>query len=59
MLNKDTEEVIVIFNSIVEANLYLNKDRNNKNIGLCLNSKNKTAFGYKWKYVCIKEEYNW
>ena len=59
MLNKDTEEVIVIFNSIVEANLYLNKDRNNKNIGLCLNSKNKTAFGYKWKYVYIKEEYNW
>lgn len=51
MIDKNTKEIILIFNSIVEANLYLNKDRKNKNIGNCLNGRNKTAFGYEWKYI--------
>ena len=40
------------FDSVGDANEYLGKDRHNDNISLCARprSKNKTAWGYKWKY---------
>lgn len=43
-------ELIKRFNCTTEANEYLGKDKYNKNINMCLRGKNKTAWGYKWKY---------
>lgn len=50
MINKDTDEVLHIFNSLTEAAHYLNKNRHT-NISACANGKTKTAYGYKWKFV--------
>lgn len=50
MINKDTDEVLRIFDSLTEAAHYLNKNRHT-NISACANGKTKTAYGYKWKFV--------
>lgn len=52
MCDKDTEEIIKIFPSISEAGRYLN--RNHSNIIATLKGRQKTCYGYKWKYI---EEY--
>lgn len=38
------------FNSVADANEYINKDRNNVNIYMCASGKHDTAWGYKWEY---------
>lgn len=50
MINKDTDEVIMIFDSVADANEYLGKSRRNKNI--CNGARNnKIVYGYKWMYI--------
>ena len=43
-------EFIRRFECAGDANEYLGKDRNNKNIRICARGKSKTAYGYIWKY---------
>lgn len=38
------------FNCVADANEYLGKPRNIDNISICARGKNKTAYGYIWKY---------
>lgn len=49
MLSLD-DEIIMVFDSVASASLYLG---GNKNPGIkqCLYGKNKTAYGYKWRYA--------
>ena len=49
MLSLD-DELIMVFDSVASASLYLG---GNKNPGIkqCLYGKNKTAYGYKWRYA--------
>lgn len=48
-INKDTDEIIAIFNSASEAGKALNKK--NSHITEVCNGIHKTAYGYKWKYI--------
>jgi len=50
MIDKDSNEVLKIFNSSREATEYLGKSWH-KNINVVCRGQRKTAFGYKWKYV--------
>lgn len=43
-------EFIRRFECVTDANEYLGKDRDNTNISMCARGKNKTAWGYIWKY---------
>lgn len=50
MCDINTHEVIQIFNSIAEANLFLGKDSTSGSIGQAIRGiKQKTAYGYFWK----------
>lgn len=49
-------EFIRKFNSVTDANEYINKDRNNVNIYMCASGKHHTAWGYKWEYVTEEQE---
>ena len=52
MLNKDTEEVIQIFDSLKEAVAFLKKQSSARvSIYDCARGRIKTAYGYKWKYL--------
>lgn len=51
MLDKDTKELIKIFDCIADANEFLGKDRNAYSIYSCLRGKYSTAYGYSWEYV--------
>ena len=51
MIDKKNNEIIKLFNSIVDANVYLNKNKKDTNIGKCLNGKSKSAWGYKWEWI--------
>lgn len=50
MIDKDSNEILKIFNSSKEATEYLGKSWH-KNINVVCRGQRKTAFGYKWKYV--------
>lgn len=50
-LDINTNEVLNIFNSQSEANLYLNKKEKDAHIGEACKGIRKTAYGYKWKYI--------
>lgn len=57
MLNLNNEK-IKLFNGCCEAKRFLEKEKQRKicdsNISRCASGKQKTAYGYKWKYVqCI------
>lgn len=56
MMDKNTGEIIKIFNCVADANEYLGKDRYNCNIHLCANKKHNTAWGYHWEYVTEEQE---
>ena len=47
----NTGEIIQIFPSIASAARFFNKNPNNSGIKDVLKGKNKTAYGYKWKYL--------
>lgn len=49
MFTKDGQ-FIRRFDNIGQANEYLGKPRNSKNIGKCARGKLKSSFGYIWKY---------
>lgn len=49
-LNKDTEEIITIFPSIGAAYRSLGKVQSGHIAAVC-NGKQKTAYGYKWRYA--------
>lgn len=52
MLNKETEEIIKIFNSRHEAAKYISNSYNaESHIMAVCNGKRKTAYGYKWKDI--------
>lgn len=55
MLSKDSLKVLKTFNSIVEANEYLNVDRKSSNITSCCRGNKKSAYGYKWRYIDNEE----
>lgn len=48
-INKDTDEIIAIFESASDAAKALNKK--NSHITEVCNGIHKTAYGYKWKYI--------
>ena len=51
-INKNTNEIINIFNSIQEAAKVVFKDvEKSKNINAVCRGKGQTAYGYKWKYL--------
>lgn len=52
-IDKNTGQVIHIFNTVSEANIFLGKPKNSTNIQDCLHNRNnrKTAYGYKWCYA--------
>lgn len=49
MCDKNTEQIIQIFPSINQAARYLNKSH--ANIIATLKGRQKTCYGYKWKYI--------
>lgn len=51
MLDKETNEIIQIFNSKSEANEFLGKYKTDSSIAYVCQGKRQTAFGYKWKYI--------
>lgn len=50
MIDKNTGEIIKIFNCVADANEYLGKPRNSDNISQCARDTNETAYGYIWRY---------
>lgn len=54
-IDKTTKQIINKFNSIADANIFLNKNKNNGNIGTaCRLRENHKALGYLWYF---KEDY--
>lgn len=51
MLDKNTSEILKIFNSLHEAERFLNKTSGNGHISEVCRGKRKTAYGYKWKFL--------
>ena len=51
MIDIETNEVLMTFDSMADANEYLGKPRDASSIRACARGKYKTAFGYKWKYL--------
>lgn len=51
MINKRTNEIIKIFDSVADANEEICQDRSNRKIHMCATGNNKTAWGYKWRYL--------
>lgn len=49
--DKYTKAIINIFHSIREANIYLGKPIDSRNISSCLQGKTKTAYGFVWEYL--------
>ena len=49
MIDKNNNNIIKTFNSLIEATQFLNKKYPN-NISCCLNGYSKSAYGYKWKF---------
>lgn len=46
------DDIIHIFDSIAEASRAFNKEPKNSAIRDVLRNKCKSAYGFKWKYVC-------
>lgn len=51
MIDKKTNEILKIFNTVPDANIFLGIDRDNESIYGCLNGHNNTSFNYKWSYI--------
>lgn len=50
MIDMETNIELKVFDSIADANEYLEINRDNGGISCSLNGRQKSAFGYKWKY---------
>lgn len=51
MLDKNTEEILKIFSTTQETELFLGKPMSHRHVQEVCTGKRKTAYGYKWKYV--------
>ena len=51
MLDKTSEQVIKVFNSIKDAARFLGDVGKHRHIGNVCNGKRQTAYGYKWQFV--------
>ena len=52
MIDKNTNEVVKIFSTKIEASLFLDKGtQGSRHIWEVCNNKRKTAYGYKWKEI--------
>lgn len=51
MLDKDTEEPLHYFSSLVEAGIFLGDKTKGAHIGKVCNGKRTIAYGYKWRYA--------
>lgn len=49
-IDKDTDEIIAEYPSCSAAAREIGKPQGNRNISACCKGKQKTAYGYKWKY---------
>ena len=47
--NKDTKELICVYNSVADAAKAINKSR--AHISACANGSRNTAYGYVWKFI--------
>lgn len=47
--NKDTKELICVYNSVADAAKAINKPR--AHISACANGSRNTAYGYVWKFI--------
>ena len=52
MVDKNTNEIIKTFNSIIDATHFVNKNSSGHIVNCC-KGKLKTAYGYKWQYIDI------
>lgn len=50
-IDKDTGEIVRIYNSITEALKALGKNRHASDISSCCKGKRARAYGYKWRYA--------
>ena len=50
MIDENSNEIIRIFESLSDINIYLNK-KVHGNVSKVCSGKRKTAYGYKWKFV--------
>lgn len=51
MIDKNTDQVLMVFDSQKDAYRYFNKNIQSRGIRKALRDQNKTAFGYKWRYL--------
>lgn len=51
MINIKTDSVLRIFDTIIDAERFLQKKNSAPHIGKVCNGIRKTAYGYKWKYI--------
>ena len=51
MLDKNTEEVLKVFDMITDTETFLQKPGSRRHVYEVCNGKRKTAYGYKWKYL--------
>ena len=49
VINKDTKELICVYNSVADAAKAINKSR--AHISACANGSRNTAYGYVWKFI--------
>lgn len=56
MLDQKTDEILKIFSSIKEVELFLNKSRSGQHIAEVCKGKRKTAYGYKWRFSSQEDE---
>lgn len=56
MLDQKTDEILKIFSSIKEVELFLNKPRSRQHIVEVCKGKRKTAYGYKWRFSSQEDE---
>lgn len=54
-LDKDTGEILNEFNSVKEALIFLGKDSSNSGIYKVCKGIRNTAYGYKWRFIEVKE----
>lgn len=51
MLDKNTNEVLKIFDTLGDTEIFLQKPGGRRHVYEVCNGKRKTAYGYKWKYL--------
>lgn len=54
-LNKDTNEVLRVFETVSGADEYVSGTRQNGSVSRCISGKRKTAYGYKWREATEEE----